>query len=130
MNWRLSKECPRGAERIVLGKRFHEYDHYLAFWQGKTGDWEHKVVDHAEAYAQDGVYTNGLEKLLLLLKRTHKGSYVLCAPFHLYRYRDKQTYRFNERKHEDGDQDRFLNAVKTAAGLRLTWNGLTGKESK
>ncbi len=91
-------------------------------------DYQHKVVDHAECYVKDGVHTNGLENFWCLLKRTMKGTYVHCAPFHLYRYLDEQTYRFNTRKNEDGDRGRFLDVVKTATGRRLTWRKLTDSE--
>jgi len=121
LTYHISTHIPRRAE-------IHTDTH--AAYQHLSDGWEHKVVDHAEAYVQDGVHTNGLENFWSLLKRTLKGTYVHCAPFHLYRYLDEQTYRFNERKDENGDQGRFLNAVKTTAGRRLTWDGLTGKESK
>lgn len=70
---------------------------------------------------------NGLENFWCLLKRTLKGTYVAVEPFHLFRYLDEQTYRFNERKNETGDQGRFMQAAKTATGRRLTWRKLTGK---
>ncbi|MGA3171432.1 MAG: IS1595 family transposase [Chthoniobacteraceae bacterium] len=115
-------------ENIPFGSEVHTDT--LRSYACLAGGWEHKVVDHAEAYVQDGVHTNGLENFWSLLKRTLKGTYVHCAPFHLYRYLDEQTYRFNERKHKTGDQGRFMDAVKTTAGRRLTWGGLTGKEPK
>ena len=90
-------------------------------------EYAHKVVDHAECYVKDGVHTNGLENFWCLLKRSIKGTYVHCEPFHLFRYLDEQTYRFNERRHPEGDAGRFANAVKTTAGRRLTWKKLTGK---
>ena len=97
-------------------------------WTGYNNmpsDYVHRVVDHAESYVQDGVHTNGLENFWSLLKRTIKGTYVHCAPFHLFRYLDEQTYRFNERKGDD--QARFVDAVKTTKDRRLTWKKLTGK---
>jgi transposase-like protein len=97
-------------------------------YTGLRDEYAHKVVDHAEAYVKDGVHTNGLENFWSLLKRSIKGTYVHCAPFHLFRYLDEQTYRFNERKDEDGDKGRFLNAVSTTTGRRLTWKKLTGEK--
>ena len=121
LTYHISENIPRRAE--VHTDTAQGYCHL-------SDGWEHKVVDHAECYVKDGVHTNGLENFWTLLKRTIKGTYVHCAPFHLYRYLDEQTYRFNERTHEDGDQGRFLNAVRTATGRRLTWDGLTGREPK
>ncbi|MEI6165465.1 MAG: IS1595 family transposase [Planctomycetota bacterium] len=91
-------------------------------------DYTHKVVDHAECYVKDGVHTNGLENYWCLLKRTIKGTYVHCAPFHLFRYLDEQTYRFNERKGDD--RARFVDAVQTTKNRRLTWKKLTGKSDQ
>ena len=103
------------------------YTDALASYTGLSTDYVHGFIDHAECYVKDGVHTNGLENFWSLLKRTIKGTYVHCAPFHLFRYLDEQTFRFNERRDEDGDQGRFLNVVKTTTGRRLTWKKLTGK---
>jgi len=115
-------------EHIPAGAEVHT-DTWVGY-KHMHEEYAHKVVDHAETYVKDGVHTNGLENFWCLLKRTIKGTYVHCAPFHLYRYLDEQTYRFNARKNEDGDKGRFMDAVKTATGRRLTWDGLTGKEPK
>jgi hypothetical protein len=45
----------------------------------------------------------------------------------LFRYLDEQTFRFNERKDEDGDRGRFLTAMAGIVGKRLTWKRLTGE---
>ena len=45
-------------------------------------------------------------------------------PFHLFRYLDEQSFRFNERK--DNDQGRFLKAIVGMIGKRLTYKSLTG----
>ena len=59
-----------------------------------------------------------------LLKRSLKGRYVNVEPFHLFRYCDEQAFRFNERKATDSE--RFLSAVPSIVGRRLTYKGLTG----
>lgn len=115
-------------EHIPVGSEIHTDTH--PSYNSLVEDYAHKVVDHAECYVKDGVHTNGLENFWSLLKRTLKGTYVHCEPFHLYRYLDEQTFRFNERRDEDGDQGRFLNVVKTTTGRRLTWKKLTGKNER
>ena len=55
------------------------------------------MIDHAECYAKGRVHTNGLENFWSLLKRGIKGTYVSVEPFHLFRYLDEQTFRFNNR---------------------------------
>jgi len=91
-------------------------------------EYVHKVINHAECYVKDGVHTNTLENFWSLLKRTLKGTHVHVAPFHLFRYLDDQTYRFNERK--ESDQSRFLNAMRTVKNRRLTYKKLIGKGCK
>jgi transposase-like protein len=113
---------------VLKGSEVHTDAHRS--YCGLNAEFVHKVIDHAECYAKDGVTTNGLENFWSLLKRTIKGTYVHCAPFHLFRYLDEQTYRFNERKNETGDQGRFMEAVKTTEDRRLTWKKLTGKGEK
>ena len=56
------------------------------------------MIDHAEAYVDGKVHTNGLENFWSLLKRGIKGTYVSVEPFHLFRYLDEQAFRYNMRK--------------------------------
>lgn len=87
-------------------------------------DYDRRVIDHAESYAQGHVHTNCLENFWSLLKRALKGTYVNVEPFHLFRYLDEQAFRFNERK--STDSERFMNAVPSITGQRLTYRQLTG----
>jgi hypothetical protein len=48
-------------------------------------------------------------------------------PFHLFRYVDEQTFRYNNRK-DMTDFDRFKLATSRIVGKRLTWDRLTGKQ--
>jgi len=45
-----------------------------------------------------------------LLKRAVKGTYGSVEPFHLFRYLDEQSFRYNER--HDKDAQRFQKGVK------------------
>lgn len=116
-------------QHIPKGAEVHT-DTWVGYKHMAAADYAHKVVDHAECYVKDGVHTNGLENFWCLLKRTLKGTYVHCAPFHLYRYLDEQTFRFNARKDNQGDGGRFVDAVKTSTGRNLTWAKLTGKDGE
>jgi transposase-like protein len=93
-------------------------------------DYVHQVIDHAISYANGHVHTNCLENFWSLLKRALKGTYVNVEPFHLFRYLDEQAYRYNERKHEDGDRGRFMDIVRSVAGKRLTYNKLIDLDGK
>jgi hypothetical protein len=90
----------------------------------------HKVIDHAERYADGQVHTNGMENFWSLLKRGIRGTYVNVEPFHLFRYLDEQAWRFNNRATKERpmkDADRFNLALSTIAGKRLTFAEVTGK---
>jgi hypothetical protein len=85
----------------------------------------HEFIDHAEAYVQANVHTNGLENFWSLFKRALKGTYVSVEPFHLQAYADEQCFRFNNRKLTDAE--RFAIVMSQIVGKRLTYNELTGK---
>jgi transposase-like protein len=101
------------------------YTDFLLSYEGLEGQYAHKVVDHAVEYVNGNVHTNSLENFWSLLKRSISGTYVSVEPFHLFRYLDEQSFRFNERSLTDGE--RFSAAVSKIVGKRLTWDALTGK---
>jgi len=101
------------------------YTDALMSYEGLATDYAHQVVDHAVQYVNGRVHTNGLENFWSLFKRGIGGTYVSVEPFHLFRYLDEQTYRYNNRKLTDGE--RFSIAVSGIAGKRLTFAELTGK---
>ena len=78
----------------------------LRSYSGLDGEYVHKVIDHAVAYVDGRIHTNGLENFWSLLKRGINGTYVSIEPFHLFRYLDEQSFRYNNRKTMD-DQGRF-----------------------
>ncbi len=86
----------------------------------------HNVIDHAEKYVDGQVHTNGCENFWSLLKRSIKGTYVSVEPFHLFRYLDEQSFRFNERSLNDAG--RFLLALVGIVNRRITYKALTGSE--
>ena len=98
----------------------------LPSYNGLEAEYAHQVIDHAVAYVDGKIHTNGVENFWSLLKRGIKGTYVSVEPFHLFRYLDEQSFRFNYRK-DLNDSDRFDRVVRQIVGKRLTWNQLTGK---
>lgn len=91
---------------------------------GLNRDYVHNVIDHAEAYVNGTVHTNGLENFWSLLKRGLSGTYVSVEPFHLFRYLDEQAFRFNNRT-DMVDANRFSAVVTCIVGKRLTYAELT-----
>ncbi|MDB4793469.1 IS1595 family transposase [Methylacidiphilales bacterium] len=110
-------------EYVLKGSELHT--DALRSYIGMNQDYVHQVIDHAICYAKGHVHTNGLENFWCLLKRTIKGTYVNCEPFHLFRYLDEQAFRFNERKDTDGG--RFMTAIKGIVGKGLKYVDLIGK---
>ena len=102
------------------------YSDALKSYEGLADEYVHQVIDHAERYVDGQVHTNGLENFWSLVKRAVKGTYVSVEPFHLFRYLDEQTFRFNNRKDSDGG--RFMSALTSILGKRLTYSELTGAE--
>jgi transposase-like protein len=112
-------------ETVATGSAL--YTDALKSYDGLDSEYAHKVVDHAEAYVDGAVHTNRLENFWSLLKRAIKGTYVSVEPFHLYRYLDVQSFRFNERLLTD--KERFALVLGSVAGKRLTWDVLTCQEA-
>jgi len=103
------------------------YTDALFSYGGMRAEYAHQVIDHAVVYVDGRVHTNGLENFWSLLKRGIGGTYVSVEPFHLFRYLDEQTFRYNTRRGMD-DADRFRLALSQVAGRRLTYKHLTGKD--
>src|ERR1051326_5843666 len=101
------------------------YSDALKSYNDLNTDYIHNVINHAEKYVQGNVHTNSIESFWALLKRGLGGTYVSVEPFHLFRYLDEQSFRFNKRKANDGE--RFEKVTERLAGRRLTYKELTGK---
>lgn len=110
-------------EHVSLGSVV--YTDALRSYRGLDPDYVHEVIDHAEKYVDGRVHTNGMENFWSLLKRTILGTYHSVDADHLDRYLDEATYRFNTR--EQGDGQRFANALTRISGRRLTYAALTAK---
>ncbi|MEO6046235.1 MAG: IS1595 family transposase [Candidatus Kapaibacterium sp.] len=124
----IRRETLHGEIRSNVEEGSSIFTDSLASYQGLEADYVHKFVDHAVQYVDGVVHTNGLENFWSLLKRTVRGTYTHIDADHLFRYLDEQAYRFNNRK--DDDQGRFVKALGSVTGKRLTYKELIGKDSK
>jgi transposase-like protein len=95
-------------------------------YRGIDSEYVHEFVNHSEEYVRGRIHTNGIENFWSLLKRSIKGTYVSVEPFHLFRYLDEQSFRYNTRKGKDAD--RFVEVAGMVTGRRLTYKELTGKD--
>src|SRR5947207_10099836 len=102
------------------------YSDALRSYSNLSEQYIHNVINHAEKYVEGNVHTNGLENFWSCLKRTIGGTYISVESFHLFRYLDEQSFRFNNRKANDAY--RFDLAVSQIVGKRLTYAEVTGKD--
>jgi transposase-like protein len=98
----------------------------LPSYNGLNQDYVHQAIDHAKEYVRGNVHTNRLENFWSLLKRAIRGTYISVEPFHLFRYLDEQSFRFNER--ENTDSGRFLKGIIGIIGRRLQYTKLIGAD--
>jgi len=98
------------------------YTDSLASYRGLAERYVREFIDHATTYVSGRVHVNGLENFWSLLKRSLRGTYICVAPFHLFRYLDEQTFRFNSRRGHDGD--RFREVMSRTIGERLLFRRL------
>ena len=103
----------------------HVYSDAAPAYAGLSLNYFHKWVDHVRNYVVGAVHTNGLENFWALLKRSLGGTYVSVATFHLERYLDEQTFRYNQRRLDDAG--RFKCVLTAVVGKRLTWRVLTAQ---
>jgi transposase-like protein len=121
---RAAAMTQRVSDRVEDGATV--YTDQLKSYQRLSLYYTHKVINHAEKYAEGQVHTNGMENYWSLLKRALRGTYVSVEPFHLFRYLDEQAFRFNERAISDAQ--RFVLGLKGILRKRLTYSALTGSE--
>jgi transposase-like protein len=119
-------------EHVEVGSKL--YSDALKSYEGLGEDFTHQVIDHAIAYVDGQVHTNGAENFWSLFKRGIHGTYISVEPYHLFRYVDEQAFRFNNRKDESGedvgDFVRFKTVLSQIVGKRLTYKELIGKEGE
>lgn len=124
-NTRRSSLMPVIKDNVEQGSQLYTDNHgaYTSF----GNMFRHDFIDHAQTYVRENVHTNGLENYWSLLKRTISGTYVAVEPFHLFRYLDEQSFRFNNRKLTDAA--RFALAAASVFGKRLTFQQLTAADA-
>jgi transposase-like protein len=65
-------------ENVEAGSNL--YSDALKSYEG-LDEFQHQVIDHAIAYVDGQIHTNGMENFWSLLKRGLKGTYVSVEPF-------------------------------------------------
>jgi len=83
---------------VETGSQIYSDD--AGYWR-MDDEYVHGIVNHAEAYVQGNVHTNGLENSWSLLKRGLGRTYITVEPFHLFCYIDEQAVRYNPQRTAD-----------------------------
>lgn len=69
-------------------------------------------IDHAEAYVNGRIHTNGCENFWSLRKRSINGTYVSVEPYHLFRYVDERMNRRSVRTNRRTDDAMMRSGLK------------------
>jgi transposase-like protein len=70
---------PIVKEHVATGSAI--FTDEMGGYKGLSGEYEHKIIDHAVKYVDGRVHTNGLETFWSLLKRGLSGTYVTWSRF-------------------------------------------------
>lgn len=123
------KDTEAGTVQVAVRQNVEKgstiYSDEMPSYGGLEFGYTHEVINHAKSYVEGRVHTNSMENFWSLLKRSLAGTYVAVAPFHLCRYLDEQTFRFNKRK--GSDASRFYEVLLSVVGKRLTYRTLTAQ---
>ena len=93
-----------------------------ASYQGIGKDFKggHETVNHGDGeFRRGNANTNTVESYFALLKRGVHGAFHHVSKHHLHRYCDEFSFRWNNRKINDGE--RTAEAVKGVRGKRLMY---------
>jgi transposase-like protein len=99
----------------------------------KIGEYfgKHEYVSHSTGeYKRGEVTTNSVEGFFSIFKRGMVGVYQHCGEQHLHRYLHEFDFRYSNRsKLGIEDSERTTLAIKGAAGKRLTYRRLDGRDA-
>jgi transposase-like protein len=118
---------PHIQKNVERGSNVYTDSHPAYSHLNDRNAFTHEFINHVDEYVRGNVHTNGIENFWSLLKRTIRGTYVAVEPFHLFRYLDEQSFRFNTRRGKDAD--RFFEVLSSITGKRLEYKELIGKPS-
>ncbi len=99
-----------------------EWKSYIGI--GKDFSGGHYVVKHSDGeFVRGNIFTNTVESYFALLKRGVMGIFHYVSKWHLHRYCNEFSFRWNYRKVTDGE--RMIAAIKGVVGKRLTYRSVS-----
>lgn len=123
-----NKATIQGAieKNVQKGSTLMTDDHRSYIGLSQKG-FKHETVKHsAGVYVQGNAYTNGIESVWAVMKRSVQGVYHHVSPKHLNRYVEETTFRLNDGNVGRHSMDRVGSLLNAAIGRRLTWDNLVG----
>jgi len=106
-------------------------DESMLYWGINQWVASHATVNHSkDEYVRGDATTNTIEGAFGLFKRGMIGTYQHCGVQHLQRYLSEFDFRYSNReKLGFNDEDRASQALKGAAGKRLTYRTTSGHQA-
>ena len=128
---RVNGETLKGAIRELVDKDARIITDDWAAYKGIGEEFEggHHVVNHsAGEYARGDVHTNNAESYFALLKRGVTDSFHHVSKKHLGKYCDEFSFRWTNRKIEDGE--RTAQVIKQIRGKKLVYKTSKHEEAQ
>ena len=122
-NTRRATLVPEVQQNVEAGAEV--FTDALRSYDSLDAEYIHQVIDHAEAYANVTVHTNGIESVWAVLKRGLHGVYHHASPKHLNRYVQEFTFRLNEGNVKHSTMERLNAFAARTIGKRITYKELT-----
>jgi hypothetical protein len=85
-------------------------------WSTFEAYFDHRVINHDDAYSLNGVHTNDMETVFARLARAEKGHHHHFAGVYLLRYANETAWRHDHRRLSNGEQ--VARIAGLAFGLR------------
>ncbi|MBV6505226.1 MAG: IS1595 family transposase ISNwi1 [Syntrophorhabdaceae bacterium] len=119
---RVNAEQLKGAIREMVDEKSRIITDEWRAYQGIGNEFAggHETVNHGEKeYARGDVHTNTVESYFSLLKRGVMGAFHHISKYHLPRYCNEFSFRWNNRDVDDGQRTEV--AIRGIKGKRLVY---------
>ena len=116
-----AKAIPTIRERVAPGSTI--YADEAASWDGLSGFYETKRINHSEAYADGEVSTNWAESYFSRLRRAEFGVHHCIRKQHLGAYAREMAWREDHRREANGTLFQLVVAATATHPISREWAG-------